>query len=82
MSFIGLWYHLDGLPQQVYLLGALILWGAEVRINSNICEKMEQNADFDLSDLLAWLSMFTVILLAVELRPRPKLFRATLRGLR
>lgn len=39
MSFIGLWYHLDGLPQQVYLLGALILWGAEVRINSNICER-------------------------------------------
>lgn len=31
MSLIGLWYHLDGLPQQVYLLGALILWGLEVR---------------------------------------------------
>lgn len=32
MSFIGLWCHLDGLPQRVYLLGALIMWGLEVRI--------------------------------------------------
>ncbi|KAE8556804.1 hypothetical protein EYB25_001508 [Talaromyces marneffei] len=29
MSFIGLWCHLDGLPQRVYLLGALIMWGLE-----------------------------------------------------
>lgn len=36
MAFIGLWYHLDGLPQQVYLLGALILWGLEVRNNSYV----------------------------------------------
>lgn len=31
MAFIALWYHLDGLPQRAYLLGALILWGLEVR---------------------------------------------------
>jgi hypothetical protein len=40
MSFIGLWYHLDGLPQQVYLLGALIMWGLEVRNNSYMRERM------------------------------------------
>lgn len=35
MTFIGLWYHLDGLPQQSYLLAALVLWGLEVSISSS-----------------------------------------------
>lgn len=81
MAFIGLWYHLDGLPQQFYLLGALILWGLEVR-NTHIHVGWEPDANFDISDLHAWLSMFTATLLAVGLRPRLKRFRAMLRGSR
>lgn len=62
MAFIGLWYHLDGLPQQVYLLGALILWGLEVR-NTHIHVGWERNANPNpnSSVLLAWLSIFTAI---------------------
>ena len=30
MAFVGLWYHLDGQPQQKVLLVTLPLWGLDV----------------------------------------------------
>ncbi|EED19952.1 ferric-chelate reductase, putative [Talaromyces stipitatus ATCC 10500] len=38
MAFIGLWYHLDGLPQKSYLAAALVAWGIErfIRLAINI----------------------------------------------